>query len=312
MDEVIIFEDGQTEQYTGNQARRSGKKTHTDSYTGHSDPNYFLMHILSYLETPPHLRQRLFPMHADLQKAGALPSLDMPHHLRPHEWCQYREGITIEQQPANGSNGAAEEQGKKRKKRKSHGEHAYPATLVDAGLSRPVAVASPIPPQARVTLKFPESAGPGDNDAEVTAEAIAPSAPREESGYYWGYSVRAANSLSAVITECPFDGGYDLTFGTSERGVPVSTLNTSSDDEKIIPEYSHMLIAFGGVAGLESAVKCDSELQKLGATEPSGLFDYWINLCPGQGSRTIRTEEAVWLGLMSLREVAVTKGRKTP
>jgi len=30
------------------------------------------------------------------------------------------------------------------------------------------------------------------------------------------------------------------------------------------------------------------------------LFDTWVNLVPSQGSRTIRTEEAVWIGLTTL------------
>lgn len=66
-----------------------------------------------------------------------------------------------------------------------------------------------------------------------------------------------------------------------------------------------MLIIFGGVAGLEAAVKVDQELAGLGVKSPEKLFDFWVNLCEGQGSRTIRTEEAVWLGLMGLKEVVL-------
>ncbi|KAL8643747.1 MAG: hypothetical protein Q9210_007573, partial [Variospora velana] len=76
-----------------------------------------------------------------------------------------------------------------------------------------------------------------------------------------------------------------------------------------VPQFNHMLIVFGGVAGLEAAVEADDELRKMGVKEPKNLFDYWVNLCPGQGSRTIRTEEAIWLGLMGLREVVLSKGR---
>jgi predicted SPOUT superfamily RNA methylase MTH1 len=52
-------------------------------------------------------------------------------------------------------------------------------------------------------------------------------------------------------------------------------------------------------------VKNDAELQKLGVVEAKDVFDRWVNVCPGQGSRTIRTEEAVWIGLMGLRRVVV-------
>ncbi|KAG8408649.1 hypothetical protein J3458_019672 [Metarhizium acridum] len=31
------------------------------------------------------------------------------------------------------------------------------------------------------------------------------------------------------------------------------------------------------------------------------LFDQWVNVLPGQGSRTIRTEEALFIALTALR-----------
>lgn len=34
-------------------------------------------------------------MHPNLRTAGALPSLDMPHHPRSDEWCDYREGVVV-------------------------------------------------------------------------------------------------------------------------------------------------------------------------------------------------------------------------
>lgn len=308
MDEVIVFDDGHNRGAKG-QPYGSSK----DSYNGNTDPDYFLMHILSYLETPPHFRQWLFPMHPDLQKAGALSSLDMPHHLRSDEWCQYREGVTLEGvQKGESATAAVEEQGKKKKKWKGTKQSIQPATLVDVGFSNPVSVASSIPSNTRVTLRLPDTDQVNTSSPELAAEAVAPSAPREKAGYYWGYSVRPASSLSTVLTESPFDGGYDLTFGTSERGLPISKLTKPSSDQGPVPEFKHMLIVFGGVAGLEVALKADEELQKIGITEPSGLFDYWVNLCPGQGSRTVRTEEAVWLGLMGLRDTVMEKGMKEP
>ncbi len=170
---------------------------------------------------------------------------------------------------------------------------------------------STIPPNTRVTVKFKDVDKPETVPGrELLADAVAPSAPREEAGYYWGYSVRSAGSLSAVLTECPFDGGYDLTFGTSERGIPLTNLNDTSSSQSSVPEFKHLLVVFGGVAGLEVAVKADEELEHLGVKSPEALFDHWVNLCPGQGSRTIRTEEAVWLGLMGLRGLVVNRGRR--
>ena len=296
VDEVVIFNDeappaspsdaNASDQTNGShRGSGSGRSSTTDDgeYTALTNPSHFLSHILSYLETPPHLRRALFPIHPNLRTAGTLPSLDMPHHLRANEYCPYREGVTVSNSKAG--------------------------TKVDLGLSQPYVIRDvQIPPNTRVTLRMPDSdSGKGNTKqggslVEAEAEAVSPSTPREEGGYYWGYSVRQSPSLSAVFTECPFDGGYDLSFGTSERGSPIADIASSTTS---IPPYTHMLICFGGVAGLEHAAKNDPALSAKGITGPKTgeLFDYWVNLVPNQGSRTIRTEEAVWCGLMGLRSV---------
>lgn len=55
----------------------------------------------------------------------------------------------------------------------------------------------------------------------------------------------------------------------------------------------HALVVFGGLEGLEAGVDVDPNLE---VTDPSVLFDFYLNTCPSQGSRTIRTE----VGLMVL------------
>ena len=44
-----------------------------------------------------------------------------------------------------------------------------------------------------------------------------PADPRERAGLYWGYTTRIVPSLAALLdpAQCPFEGGYDLTVGTS-------------------------------------------------------------------------------------------------
>ncbi|KAI9650084.1 hypothetical protein NHQ30_000097 [Ciborinia camelliae] len=286
VDEVIIFNDGNArpskKTFNASQSNRPQQEPLEDKYTGNSDPDHFLTHLLSYLETPPNLRKYLFPMHENLRTAGTLPSTDLPHHLKSDEWCMYREGATLP--------GADE-----------HG------TFVEAGLRIPVTVAEQIPENNRVTLKFSVDAERAAKDKSfevIKAEAVSPEEPREEGGYYWGWNVRRASCLSDVFTECGYDGGYDLTIGTSERGVDVHDLY-GEDEEQKVGKFKHLLVVFGGVAGLEVAVKNDEELQTLGVAEAKDVFDRWINVCPGQGSRTIRTEEAVWIGLMGLRRLVV-------
>lgn len=271
VDEVVIFNDGNA---------KPPKAFEKDPC---SDPDQFLVHLLSYLETPPNLRKLLFPMHSNLRTAGALPSLDLPHHLRTDEWCPYREGITVSDDSSNTL-----------------------TSYVEAGLRIPVTIDTEIPVSTRVTLKFAPNAEAASRDryqTEILAEAVGPEEPREESGYYWGYSVRKASNLSSVFTECTYEGGYDTTIGTSERGLPLESLYAEPETKR--PKFKHLLIVFGGVAGLEVAVKNDADLQKLSVVEAKDVFDKWIDVCPGQGSRTIRTEEAVWIGLMGLRRLVL-------
>ncbi|KAI9778479.1 MAG: hypothetical protein M1816_004035 [Peltula sp. TS41687] len=342
VDEVIIFDDGQggasrrrhpaaaphQQQHQSSRGQPNDHDTtndHISSYTGHTDPNHFLTHLLTYLETPPYLRKHLLPIHPNLRTAGTLPSLDMPHHYRADEWCVYKEGVTLpmeeEEEEEQGDHGGGvvvgggdqqrgSSQNPTKKKRKTTTENKPasthpPSTIVEVGLHQKVIVPVSIPPNTRVTLKLTSSTGQDDGEGTyISAQAVSPSAPRTEAGYYWGYNIRRCASLSAVFTECPWEGGYDVSFGTSERGRPVDDALSSLTG---IP-FKHMVVVFGGVAGLEKACEKDEELRRLGVgRDGSGvetLFDHWINLLPkGQGSRTVRTEEAVWIGLMALKGV---------
>jgi hypothetical protein len=302
VDEVVIFED----------ENRTGKTRHvnehnTDEYTGFLDPSHFLAHLLAYLETPPYLRRQLFPMHPNLRTAGTLPSLDMPHHLRGNEWCDYREGVVVSEHGESALvNNADDSNGQKKRKRKgTEKASAKKPTLVDTGFRKIQLSNYEIPENTRVTMKFMSRDNP-----EEGAEPVDPAAPRVEAGYYWGYTVRRCSSISSVFTECPFDGGYDLSFGTSERGSPVSSILAEQGQGPSIPKYNHLLVVFGGVAGIEAAIACDQDLidKALAPEDAAELFDYWVNVLPGQGSRTIRTEEAVWLGLMALKDVVERNG----
>lgn len=128
---------------------------------------------------------------------------------------------------------------------------------------------------------------------KIKATVVSPSEPRNETGVYWGYTVRVAASLSDVFAQSPYDDGYDLTVGTSDKGTNVTQLPAKS-----MP-YAHGLIVFGGLRGLELALENDDRLT---VEDPSVLFDRYVNIAPGQGSRTIRTEEAILIALAGLEE----------
>ncbi len=165
---------------------------------------------------------------------------------------------------------------------------------MDVGIRKSVAIRDSIPPKTRVTLHIPD----GSLD---DAEPVDPAAPRTEAGYYWGYQVRKCSSLSTVFTESPWEDGYDISFGTSERGIPASEAFPASQPL----QFNHLLIVFGGPRGLEYAAMNDPDLGKLGigGGKIKDLFDHWTNVLPNQGSRTIRTDEAVFIALAELRRL---------
>ncbi|XP_008775373.2 putative methyltransferase C9orf114 homolog [Phoenix dactylifera] len=225
----------------------------------------FLVRILQYLETPQYLRRRLFPMHNSLRFVGLLPPLDAPHHVRKHEWSLYREGVTLE------------------------GNHLK-GTLVDVGLSKNVVVEQAIEPGQRITVAM----GTNRNiESDCLKKVVTPSIPREQMGLYWGYKVRYASNLSCVFKNCPFKGGYDHIIGTSEHGLVVNS------SELIIPPFRHLLISFGGLGGLEESIEEDGNLKGKSVHD---VFSSYLNTCPLQGSRTIRTEEAIFISLQYFQE----------
>lgn len=222
-----------------------------------------LARVLQYLECPQYLRKHLFPLHRDLQFAGLLNPLDCPHHLRATEESPYREGIVARLPVKEGS-----------------------GSYVNCGLNKEVKIDRCLQPGVRVTVKMKGVPG-----KKLRGTAVSPSCPRTEAGLYWGYEVRVARSLGAVLAECPFPGGYDITLGTSERGTPV-------DELELPHRFEHALVVFGGLKGLEAALEADEALD---VDDPEYLFNHYLNTCPSQGSRTIRTEEAILISLSALR-----------
>jgi predicted SPOUT superfamily RNA methylase MTH1 len=143
-------------------------------------------------------------------------------------------------------------------------------------------------PGTRVTIKLE----PIKSEEKFRkGQIVSPLTPLETTGEYWGYQVRLADSLTTAMNQSPFKEGYDLIIGTSERGKDV-------DDVRFL-DFKHALIVFGGVRGLEEAVENDDAIT---TSDPSDLFKFYINICPNQGSRTIRTEEAVFIALSVLRD----------
>ncbi|XP_014282266.1 putative methyltransferase C9orf114 homolog [Halyomorpha halys] len=218
-----------------------------------------MVNILKYLECPQYLRKRLFPMCDDLKYVGLLNPLDAPHHLRTLDESPYREGVITETTTKSGNK-----------------------SYCDIGLERQVRTNTFLPKSTRVTLKLKKIG------EKLRGEVVDSTVPTKEAGLYWGYKVRLAERLSDVFIDSPYGGEYDLTIGTSDKGDPVSTFT--------VPEFEHALIVLGGVKGLEYALTNDHYTYTQ-VDEVSLMFDAYLNTCPSQGARTIRTEEALLISL---------------
>ncbi len=141
----------------------------------------------------------------------------------------------------------------------------------------------------------------------LEGKVVSPSLPREKDGTYWGYTVRMASSMKSIFDEAPFPGGYDLKIGTSERGdISVDEHNFAIKQDSKRHSFKHAIIVLGGVAGIEECVDAD-ETMNIPGNESKTLFDMWVNVCQFQGSRTIRTEEAVLISLARLRPFLFSK-----
>lgn len=261
VDEVVVFDN------KSSSIDESRATTATECTSHNESGAAFLVQILEYLETPQYLRKTLIQKHDSLRLVGLLPPLDAPHHLRKHEWGPYREGVTLkEKAPSSGG------------------------TLVDVGLNKNIMINEALDPGIRVTVSMGTNRNLNEN---FPREIVSPSKPKEEGGLYWGYKVRYASNISAVFKDSPYKGGYDHVIGTSEHGQFVKPSELS------LPSFRHLLIAFGGLAGLEEGIEEDANLK---GKKPKEVFHSYFNTCPNQGSRTIRSEEAIFISLQYFQE----------
>lgn len=267
IDEIIVFDD------KGDVTENEKKKIRKDDVFGEARIGCLqFARILQYMECPQYLRKYFFPIHKDLQYAGVLNPLNAPHHFKQNDYSLYREGV-VTNKPIKAGKGSQ----------------------VNVGLLNDVHIDKVLMPGLRVTVKIPPDQ---PNPKKLKATVVPPNVPRTETGIYWGYTVKLAKSFAELLTNCQYKSGYDLTIGTSDKGVSIDEIEVKS------LEYRHCLIVFGGLPGLEAIVDTDSNLD---IDDPSLIFHKYLNTCPKQGSETIRTEEAILITLAELRTKLVPK-----
>lgn len=302
VDEIIVF----------SEPSDPSLPTPTRDKSNPSDLTNFFATVLDYLDTPQYLRRHIFPMTSELRLVGLLNPLALPSHLSRNETPRWREGITYARSSSSSSRSRRADHPSVATANPQPGAHNRPLTrYADVGLDRLVELDRTYPAGERITVDLHPS-GPGYVNAPgkyLFGRAVTRDAPRVTAATYWGYRVRTAGSLSDIFANSVVaPRGYDLTIGTSERGTPIS-LSGRPSRSFALPEFSNLLIVFGGVHGLERSVRGDVKLAEIGISDRSDdgesnvgdLFDYYLNTCPQQGSRTIRTEEAILISLAALQ-----------
>ena len=286
VDRVVVFRDSPSETREGDDVEGEWRGAHRTT-----DPSVFLARILQYLECPQYLRKLLFPVHADLRYAGLLNPLDAPHHVRATEYSQWREGVVVNRPAGAGG-------------RKGGG-----GSWANVGLLHDIQIDRALPPLTRVTVRMGQDHTAQPPPSRLQGQVVSPERPRE-AGLYWGYEVEVCPSFSAVLSSCKWtdDGLYDLTIGTSERGRVIDR-GDGQGGGFVLPRHRHLLVVFGGLNGLEEACASDEGVKE---TKVDGMFDLYLNTCQQQGSRSIRTEEAVLITLALLRPHILANSEASP
>nr|XP_042905653.1 putative methyltransferase C9orf114 homolog [Parasteatoda tepidariorum] len=194
---------------------------------------------------------------------GEIHPLQLPSHLSINDESEYREGIVLNKPVKQGK-----------------------GSYINIGLQKPAVIDKILKENVRVTVKLDKEQF---SKKHFKGKAVSPTAPLKNDNIYWGYSVRLAKSFNAIFSESPYAEGYDVTVGTSDKGRNV--------DHVKIPKFNHLLIVFGGLKGIEACL----EDEAVEVDDPKELFDYYLNVCPIQGTKTIRTEEAILATLATLR-----------
>ena len=264
----------------------------------------FIEKILRYADTPQYLRKRLFPLTDDLRYAGAIPPLRTPHHpvdatnsasevsdASKARKASEASGASIEGVEAvKGGVGGAETRTRIGEIRAGVVVRAHETgSWVDIGLEHTAFLDASLRRNARV-------------DVRITSETPLKAVPvsRDEITGYWGYSVTKIDRLSGALAGAPADARTDD--GAVDTDAPTDPpagkllIATSRYGE---PLDIDLLMKVGAECGTKDVLIAFGAphkgifeyMQDEGA--PISRFDYMINSVPGQGTETIRVEEAV-------------------
>jgi methyltransferase len=214
--------------------------------------------LLAYQETPQYLRRAIFKQDPDLQFSGVLPPLRMPSHPNFGEprIGEIREGLVIE---------------------------SGPKSIVNAGLTAPVEIASRLNPRDRVTIRLVRTS------PSLRGELVEPT----RLPIYWGFRVtRTKLTLGKLIGS----RRQDMKISTSRRGKLIRDI---LDELSIRWKSARLpLVLFG------SPSEGVPEILAKERVDLTKMVDFNLNMIPNQAVETVRTEEAVLatLSILNLLE----------
>jgi methyltransferase len=214
--------------------------------------------LLAYQETPQYLRRAMFKQDPDLQFSGILPPLRMPSHpnLGEPRIGEIREGLVIE---------------------------SGPRSIVNAGLTTSVEIASKLNPRDRVTIRLVRTS------PSLRGELVEPT----RLPIYWGFRVtRTKLTLGKLIGS----RRQDMKISTSRRGKLVRDV---IDDLSLRWKSAQRpLVLFG------SPMEGVPEILAKERADLTKIVDFNLNMIPNQAVETVRTEEAVFatLSILNLLE----------
>jgi predicted SPOUT superfamily RNA methylase MTH1 len=224
----------------------------------------FVSLLLSYLETPQYLRKRLYELKPELQYAGILPPLRTPHHPQYGRMRDLKAGEFRE--------GVIISKGPEN-------------SLVDIGVERPAVLPQAQPKlniNDRLTLRI----------VRVKSETVEVQvASREEVPQYWGYKVTVERRPLRDFIEAR---KFDLTVGTSKMATRFQ--DAASALASRWHKAHNVLLLFGApTRGL-------FEIAQDEGASLEAIVDFLLNTVPGQGTETVRTEEALLATLAIFNE----------
>jgi hypothetical protein len=240
------------------------------------DDSRFIDLLLRYAETPQYLRKHLFPLQEELKHAGVLPPLRTLHHPIESRSSNLNEGEFRVGVVVPGP------QKKKSEKKVGSDKSAW----VDIGIDSPVRLEAPsrkVRTGERVNVRI-------FSRRPIQAKLVT----KDEIPMYWGYRTAVEDSLSGALEKITEECA--LIIATSRQGKLLDNTYLAQIGDRT-KQSNNTAVVFGSPRqGIETIL----------ANEGSELSDFHcevLNTIPGQGTATVRTEEAVWATLSVLNLV---------